>query len=414
MRLLAVIVIAVCLFWSESSDAARLFTCGFEENVTEATLTGGDDGIAMWFAMNAGATIQTTTPHSGTYALQIAGSTGKSIQRNLAANATSGTFYIRWYWMTNNPAVVSSRFFSVRSGGGLFNLSMTKTTGGAITLTNGVTSTATTSSATVSADTWYRFEIEYVALDAAGSITLRMYLGDAVSPIETLTITGEDTLNTNVQGFYWEESGANSGLTYRVDDIGINDATGTFQTSWPGPGKIYLLSPNAEVSTAFTPLSGTDNSLMVDDVPGAPDGDTTYNSHGTANGEDRLSLTSLGAEVPSNAVIRLADVSARVRGDTTAGSPQMRLLLWDDGGVQTNGPTSALNDSTTYAMTSTADHLVLDTGGKTKSNIDSFDVGYEPLTANNTFVTAVWVNVEWIEASGGCTGRISLLGVGSC
>lgn len=412
MRRLLLALLSVMIL-ANQSHASRLFTCGFEENVTEATLAGGDDAIAMWTAMNAGATIQTNTPHSGTYALEIAGTTGKSVQRSLSASKTSGTVWTRWYWRTNNAGVASSRLFSNRSSGGVNNALVTKDSAGTITLTNTVTATAVTSAATVSVDTWYRFELEHVLLDAAGSMTLRIYVGDSTSILETLTISGEDTLNTNVQGFFFEEAAGSASLTYRFDDIAINDETGSFQTSWPGPGKIYLLAPNAETSTAFTPLSGTDNHLMVDDVPGAPDGDTTYNSHGTANGEDRLGLTALGAEVASNATIRLVDVYGRVRGDGTTATRQMRFLIWDEGGAQTNGPTTALNDSTTFAMASTADHLVLDTSGKTKTNLDSFDVGYEPVTTHNTFVTAVWVNVEWIEAAATSgAARLGLLGVG--
>ncbi len=90
----------------------------------------------------------------------------------------------------------------------------------------------------------------------------------------------------------------------------------------------------------------------------------------------------------------------------------MRMLIWDEGGTQTNGPTTVLNDSTAFALMGTNDHLVLNTSGKTKANLDSFDVGYEPLTASNTFVTAVWVNVEWKAAAASGSRNLMLLGVG--
>lgn len=278
-------------------------------------------------------------------------------------------------------------------------------------LKNNVTATTVNSALTISADTWYRFELEHLLSETVGTLTLRIYVGDSTTISETLSITNEDTIPTsNIRQFGFSDSAANASLTYDFDDIAVNDESGSFQTTWPGPGHVFMLVPNSEVSTSFTPLSGTDNSLMVDDLPGLPDDDTTYNSHATSDGEDRLGLTNLGAEVPSNATIRLVDVYTRARGDSTTGTRQMRLLIWDEGGTQTNGPTSTRNDSTAYAILPIGESLVLDTSGKTKANLDSFDVGYEPLTAStNTIVSAVWANVEWTEAVAGSAPRRGML-----
>lgn len=401
MRTLIVILL---LLIASPSHANRLFTCGFEEDDITTNL--------MWSNVGAGASIQTTTPHSGTRHGQLSGTTGKTIRRDLQSSVSSGTVYVRWYWRANS-FVVTSRIFSDRSGGSTQAAQVSVTTSGTVTLTNAITTTATTSSAALSVDTLYRFELDHAIADAGGSMVLRFYAGDNDSPIETLTISSEDTLPSNISQFAFEETAASASITSRFDDIAINDSAGSFQNTAPGKGNIYLLAPNSEVSTSFTPLSGTDNSLMVDDVPGAADDDTTYNSHGTANGEDRLGLTALGAEVGSGDTIVLADVYGRVRGDTTAGTNQMRMLIWDEGGTQTNGPTTNLNDSTAYALMGTNDHLVLNTSGKTKANLDSFDVGYEPTTSSNTFVTAVWVNVEWKAAAATSgAGKLMLLGVG--
>lgn len=395
--------LALSVLLVSPSYANRLFTCGFEENDITTTL--------MWSNVGAGASIQTTTPHSGTYHAQLSGTSGKIIRRDLQTSLSSGTVYVRWYWRANSFSS-TSRIFSNRSGGSTPAAQVSVTTSGTVTLTNAITTTATTSSATLSVDTLYRFELDHAIADAGGSMVLRFYAGDNASPLETLTISSEDTLPSNVSQFAFEESAVSASITSRFDDIAINDSAGSFQNTAPGKGSIYLLAPNSEVSTSFTPLSGTDNHLMVDDVPGAADDDTTYNSHGTANAEDRLGLTSLGGEVGSGDTIVLADVYGRIRGDTTTGTHNMRMLIWDEGGTQTNGPTTVLNDSTAFALMGTNDHLVLNTSGKTKANLDSFDVGYEPLTASNTFVTAVWVNVEWKAAAASGSRNLMLLGVG--
>lgn len=399
------IVITLLLFLSTASPswAVRLFTCGFEENNLSAT---------AWNSAGAGAAVSTTSPHSGTYRLNITGSSAKNVTRQLATSYTSGTLYYRFYFNTNNVGTADSKIFQNQGSGGSANqaVQVTRVNGGTIRLTNAVTTTATTTTATISTGTWYRIEIRHLVADAGGEMELRLYLGDSTSAIETLTITGEDTNNTNVRDFLLQEGAANAGIENYFDDVAVNDSTGSFQTSWAGVGKIYLLTPDTEVTGIWTPLSGTDNALMVDDVPGTPDDDTTYNSDTTINNEDRLGLTALGAEVTSDATITLAHVNMRARGDGTAGTRQMRLVIWDEASTQTNGPTSTRNDSTTYAVTPVSETLVLDTTGKTKANVASFDVGYEPLTTHNSFVTAVWVNVEWKEAAG-TTPRGMLLGV---
>lgn len=374
--------------WSTPAHAVRLFTTGFEENDATAT--------SMWNTWTSATIVTsgTTAPHSGTYSLKV--TTGQVVQRNLTTALTTGDVLLRFYWKTAE-LTSDNEFVRINNSGGTGLYRITKLGTGVIRLTNSITATTHDTSLTVSTDTWYRMELKVVISDT-GSLELRIYDGDSTSPLETVSPGTQDTLSTNVQFFQFKE-GTGGARTMYFDDLAINDSSGSFQTSFPGPGKIYLLTPNTEVSTAFTPLSGTDNSLMVDDVPGTPDDDTTYNSHGTANGEDRLGLTALGAEVTSDATIKLADVYGRVRGDGTTASRQMRFLIWDEGGSQTNGPTTALNDSTAFAVIGTADHLVLDTSGKTKTNLDSFDVGYEPVTSHNTFVTAVWVNVEWLEAA---------------
>ncbi len=375
--------------------ANRLFTSGFEENAFTTTL---------WTAQ-AITTIVTTSPRSGTYAMENAtqGDQGYA-RKNLSTQVTSGTLYTRvcFYFITSLPTSTRGLIW-VESVGGADNWALTVVSPGVLHLVNNVTTTDV-AGPTLTANTWYCAEVRHLVADTGGQIEGRVDGGSAwgIGAFTGGNGTNEDTLATDVTQFTFGGAGPAGGSPVaRWDDIAINDANGTFQNSWPGLGKIAMLVPNTEVSIGWTPSTGTDNSANVDDLPGTPDDDTTYNSSATANTEDRLGLTALGAEVPSNAVIVLADVWARIRGEGTTASRQCRVLLWDDAGAQTNGPTTALNDSTTYQVMSTADHLVFDASGETKTSIDSYDVGAEPLTAHATRLTALWVNVEWREAAAG-------------
>lgn len=374
---------------------ARLLTCGFEENNLTATMWSSTVGTAP--------AVVTTTPHSGTYCLETSTASGNSfIRRTLSTNYTSGTHFLRTYFLAEDATPsANADIIIAQSNGAVSSYSVALLTTGAIRLTNNVTATAQTTSATLSNSTWYRIEIRHLLSDTVGEIELRLYAGDSTTATETLSITAEDTLATNVGLLNIGKNGTTT-TKFWFDDFAYNDATGSFQTSWCGPGKICMLVPAAEGATIeWTPLSGTDNALMVDEMPAAaPDDATSYNATSTAALLDILTLTDMPAEVTSSATIALADLYGRVGGDATTGSPTMRFNIYDEADTKTAGPTCNKTDIAGWQIISTADHCVLDTAGKTKANLDSFKAGYEIVTdtAVEQRVTAVWMNVEWLEA----------------
>lgn len=398
----------LCLLLAVQAQAARLFTCGYEENNLAET---------MWHTTGAGTTVVTTAPHSGTYHLQIAGASGKTTTRQLASALGSGsTSYARFYWRTNNAGVANSRIHYNASSGGTIALQIQKNSGATISLINGITTTTQTSSMTVSADTWYRFEYEHVISDTVGSLTLRIYVGDSTSISETLTISSEDTLpGSGVRDFFYQENTANASLTYYFDDIAINDASGSFQTSWTGPGNVALLSPNGDTSVAWT-KGGTPaatNWEGVDDVPGTPNDGTDYNYDSGSTNEDRLALSNLPGAVGAGDTMVLMDVYGRVSASASSGT--MAFRIWNESGTGTTGPTMTVN-STTWRFTTTAENQAYDLASKTKANVDAFSAGYIAQSgAVEKRISALWANVEWKAAAGSSgTCTLMLLGVGAC
>lgn len=94
----------------------------------------------------------------------------------------------------------------------------------------------------------------------------------------------------------------------------------------------------------------------------------------------------------------------------TAGGT-MALKVWDEGGSGTEGPTMTVN-STTWRILTGVEHQAYDISAKTKASLDSFSAGYIAKSgAVEKRISALWANVEWIEAPGG--GRsLMLFGVG--
>ncbi len=402
MRFLLAAVLTLCL--ASPSLAARLMTTGFEENNAGSS--------CCWdVATGTAVTYSTTNPHSGTYkALTGSGATGSYLRRTNTA-VTSGSTYARFYFSTSSAAPSADTIFFQDLNSSLTAImTLKELTTGAIKLTNTITSTTVTSSTILTADTWYRIETEHTLSDTVGSMTLRLYVGDSTTITETLAITNEDTLTTNV-GAHWLGKFDAIAVAFSYDDFVLNSSAGSAPTTWPGPGKTYLLVPDSNVTMTWetTAGTGTDDATFanINEFPGARD-DTKYNVGSDAatptdaiGDIDRLGLTNLGAEVTSNATITYFDVYGIIGSSQTAAT-HMRFKVWDEGGTLASGPTMNAN-VTTWRLPSDNEHQVYDATGKTKANLDSFNVGYEILTDTITGrprrISTLWVNVEWIEAA---------------
>lgn len=393
--------------------ADRLITSGHETNATtttEWTLTSGT------FALDTG------TVHSGTYSMRYNVAAQQGYVNRVHATLTSGTVYYRAFrrWgtlpSTGTPSIVEN------NGGGGTTLIVRIVGSGSPTLrlVNNTTATAATMTTVLSAGVWYRIEVAHTLLDAGGSMELRLYNDMDASPLETVSITGEDTLRTNLTQWYFGSLGANSTQDVYEDDIVVNSSAGSapFNT-WVGPSKIALAKPGSNDTVAWTKTgancSGTTNTDCVDDEPGTPDDASGYNLSATANQEDRLNSATLTAEIPSDAVMIAMTVMDRWDGNGTTGTRTGRHLVWDEASAQTNGPTHSRCDvaAGTWTIASAAQTTTMNLTGKTKANVQSYDLGYEPLNATECRVTAIWANVEWKPAPPPATlNKMMMLGVG--
>jgi hypothetical protein len=413
----ALLALALLLLTAWPAHAARLLTNGFEENGTLAS-TEWDGG-----AIGTTGTFSSTSPHSGTYRYDSHATNQSAVRYHPYTTATgkaSGSVYTRMYFRVDDATPSADvEIIRTQSTGGTGNWSILLLTTGALRISNTPTAETTDTSTTISADTWYRVEVRHQISDTTGEIELRLYVGDSTTITETLQFGSDnkDTLGGSAIGRWDFGKGGTSTVVLSIDDVGINDDADPgdgSQMSWLGPGKIYLLKPDGDgATTDFTLTSGTDTFEMVNDVPGNPDDSTTQATSATVGHIDRLTLTALGAEVTADATITLAHVNGRVGGDGTAGTREMRFKIWDEGGTLTNGPTNNLNDTASWTNGPRGSaKLVYNASGKTKSNFDSFEAGYEVISAHTTNVSALWVNVEWLEAGSSFERGLSILGVG--
>jgi hypothetical protein len=133
----------------------------------------------------------------------------------------------------------------------------------AFRLCDGAGTTLQTGFLVIEVDSWTMVEI-YMTCSASGTVTLK------INNTTDFTYSGD----TDYRGtgsfrrfrFYNYNSGSQQyGQTF-IDDLAINNGSGTYQTTYAGLGGVYYLKPNGEgATTTWTPSSGTVHYEMVDE-----------------------------------------------------------------------------------------------------------------------------------------------------
>jgi hypothetical protein len=266
------LIISAVFLCPQRSQAARLFTSGFE--------TGDNLTTTEWDGANS-VRLSQTVVHSGQYSVESSVAQTGDYATKLGAAKTSGTLFVRGYFRWNSfPGAEQVFMEDYNDVASQIGFRVWISGGQKIELQNWVTFSAVTSVTTLALNTWYRFEVRHLIASSGGALELRWYNNDSASPVETLTINNENTLPSNITYVLLGEPtfSVTRGDVY-VDDVGVNDETGTFQSSWLGPGSIVLLKPSFNNSTAWTPNpAGSFNAQNTADEPGTPDDDTSYNS----------------------------------------------------------------------------------------------------------------------------------------
>lgn len=412
-RLLLVVALAL----PNEAWANRLFTSGAETNNFLQT---------EWNATTGSPAFVTTPVHSGTYSIGLTLSASAAFFRSdLPTSVTTGTFHVRFYVRFASDPDAFATLFDAKSSADATQVSVVLLDGAPDNLKLDIESSpgSATCPTAISLDTWYRLELEFVLSDTVGSLHLKAYVGD--EPTTTfcdISLTNQDTLATDFQRSVFGIPQSVTATSY-WDDFALNDAAGTFQTSWPGPASIALMEPASDDTVTWTKTgancSGTTNTDCVDDEPGTPDDLSGYNETATVQ-TDRLNSTTLtGPDADDD--ITLVDLYVRVGGATTTGSSTFRLSLWDEAGVETNGggSTTACDRAAGWAPPawSSASHLAFDPGADVKATVESYDMGYEPSALSGASqrcrVTSLWANVEWLAAAPpAAKRRKTLLGAG--
>jgi hypothetical protein len=259
-------------------------------------------------------------------------------------------------------------------------------------------------SAAVPIGSWFKIDLRQDTTPAAGSHVIEARLNNTVFATSS---TRSIALGSSVLwcGGNLLQEAQTVGEWY-FDDWKVNDDQGSFETSYPGEGKIIHLMPNAAGDNADWARGGDDsgaNFSQVDEVP--PNDVTDYVSSNTLDNIDDHNIDTVNL-APLD-TINLVAVCFRARAGASSNATfVLRFKATNSGESATSTPNSAtwrtnrisatpvIFQYVIYEVPSTTDPL-------TVTDLETAQIGYRLSTsdANAVEMSTVWLTVDYTPAS---------------
>jgi hypothetical protein len=382
---------------------ARLWSSGAELN---SNGNGVENDIAGTTA------ISSTTKRSGDFShrINISNSSGFFQLQFLSAN-TLGHHYIRIYIRIVDGLSALIAILQLFSTGAAGRGSIRLASDNTLELWD-MDSKIGNSSSALSLDTWYMVELEIDASPASGSRVLKARLDGIEFASATNLLSSDVTSYAMVRwGIGTTESGT---ADIFIDDIAINDSSGSFQNSYPGEGEIIHLKPNAAGdNNAWVKNGGgagdTNNFNQVDEV--APDdGTSNLETPSVLDAVDDYNLDATPAALAADDTINCVQVGVRFRTESagTGDGFCVRIKASASGTVEESAeitPTSTtwLTNSATVGSAPRNHPLTLydlpgaSTTAWTKADLDQAQIGIRETDTDGTVATEVstlWLLVD--------------------
>jgi len=208
---------------------------------------------------------------------------------------------------------------------------------------------------------WYCVEGHLKIDNASGVADLK------VNGTQLITYAGDTQVSgtANIAGIriYGDSWG---GQVY-MDDIAINDTTGSVNNSWIGQGGIRPLLVNADGDhTGLTPSTGTDNYALVDEVPAS---DTDYVSGSTKDVYDLYTVDTSG--MPASYTVSAVKWIARAR--VTEDAANITPVIRSESTTEQQSDIALSTSFTVKELIMETDPI--DDAAWTKTKIDALEIG---------------------------------------
>lgn len=302
----------------------------------------------------SGVTVSTANPRYGTSYLQ----TGSS--NNVAEKEFTG---MSEFYMGMAVRVPAARTLWEMREGGTIHLAVRVNATGNIEVVRSGSTVIATGTATLSFNSWYFVELYALIADSGGRAVVRVGQPASGSPVNDVDFTG-DTRNGGTGVFSRLRITGNS---VSRTDFYVNDTSGSVNNSWWGDMAVACLRPDgAGNSTQFTPSAGS-NWQNVDDT--AQNGDTDFNSSGTAGDKDLYTMSDLPSGASAVLAVRVEMAARKDDAGARAGRTVIRT-----GATDYEGSDIALPD--TYAFHGTTYDVSPNTGSAwTVANVNALEAG---------------------------------------
>ncbi|MFL1904763.1 hypothetical protein ACJWDR_37520 [Streptomyces tauricus] len=380
---------------------ARLWTCGFELQ----SVTAGVEILSV----TGTPTISTTVHRAGAAALRINPTAATQyVEQQIDSGTVKRTLHRFYLRITTLPSA-DCNIYGIGQSGYFPGLLRLKTTG-VLTLRDGFTSADIgTGSAALSTGVWYRIELDYT--DVAG--TAGSFTGAFKGYVNGVEFSS--TVCSNINGWSRVRIGAQTAVTgeFHIDDVAVNDTTGSVQAGLPGPGNVVHLKPNAAGDNNLfgTAVGGTagagNNYTRINET--TPNDATSYNetaATGTTTIDDVNLDSSATAGIGAGERVTLVQVGARIGSNAaTAASLVYRIKSQAAGTVLESSSVSvALNGWASqksaapyvYQLTSYTDPQA--GGAWTQALLDTAQIGYRTNVSQATTrrVSTLWALAETV------------------
>lgn len=390
---------------------ARLWHCGFElnslaSNIEVTSASGGGTSTG---------TIVTSPVRSGTYAYRTENTTASPTSGNRFCSYTfsssdiDGPFFFRCYFrVAAFPVSAATHLTYFANAAGTSKGMIRLTTAGELFLANGSQTQIGSRTAPIGLNTWYRLEFKFFNSTSSGFLEMEARYAVEDGPATVIATTTTATTTGSVSKILFGSLNTSTGYDIYFDDVALNDSTGSVENSYPTPGKIIHLRPNAAGDNTGLTDGVTDNVnhyLNVDEA--SPDGDTTYNQSALASQIDDYNIDNSGLSAKDTVTVVSVGINFR---KVTSGTMTFVVRVKASSGGTVEESASISSASTTYQSNSTGTpknypitlySLPSSSTPWTASDLNSAQLGVRTVsnTANNWRFTAIWALVEYRPAS---------------
>lgn len=387
---------------------ARIDVQSFEGNSTTANVLGGD--------IFTGATIGTTHVRSGNRAMRISSlssGTAQGYLKKWLASTAGGPYFLRaaFYVITLPSASNTIMQFNGASGslGTTARCSITLESNGTLILRNAAGTQVGSASTAINDGAYHVIELKADGTGGTNLKTLEARLDGSIFATSSVQNQG-NPLAYSVGGNLGSE--AQTTGEWWIDDVALNDSTGSSQTSYPGISNIVraLVSATGDANGFLVQVGGTagssNNYTRVNEVP--PDDATSYNASAVLNTEDLFTIDTSG--VPATATINAVLVGIRIANiaasDSTTGIKAE--IIKSSGGTKAQSAnivpnTTSWNTNGTSTPRNYPLVLYKDPDGTTWNPATwTPQIGYiiDVALTRAVGITNIWAEIDYTPASG--------------